>query len=159
MPDVAPLPTVMALARSCHFRDPLTGRHVQRVAHLSLMLGRAVGLAAEELLLLQVGALLHDVGKLALPDAVLLKPGPLTADEAAQAGEAAPFLARIVALADVFEALTGERPYRRGLSADQACDVLAGGAGSHFDPALTAAFLGLRPRLTSAAPFDCADAA
>ncbi len=75
--------TLEAWARALEYRDRLTEGHSRRVAALSVRLARVVGLSEEEVTLVRWGALLHDVGKLAIPDAVLLKPGPLTPGERA----------------------------------------------------------------------------
>lgn len=146
-------------------RSPFTATHSSGVAETARMLGRWVGLGAEEGQKLFVAGLLHDIGKLGVPLSILEKPGPLDADEMAQmqlhavrskalldsvsgfedisvwgashhermngsgypSGVAAgslPLPSRIVAVADVFTAITEDRPYRRGMSLDVACDVL-----------------------------------
>jgi putative two-component system response regulator len=130
---------------------------------------------------------MHDIGKIGIPDAILLKPGKLDADEwnimrshaeigariigedkssllqmaatialshherwdgtgypQGLQGEAIPLAARIVAIADVFDALTSKRPYKHAWTVDEAFALIASEAGKHFDPALAACFLGLR---------------
>ena len=179
--------TLAGWAQAVELRDRHTGDHTQRVVELTLKLARALGVDPAELDDLRRGALLHDVGKLAVPDAVLLKPGPLTAEEWAQMkehpvhayrwlsnipyleralnvpyahherwdgsgyprglrGEAIPLAARIFAVADVFDALTSDRPYRPAWPRQQALDYLAEHAGSLFDPRVVEAFLRLVER-------------
>lgn len=169
--------TVMRLARAAEFRDPETGAHINRMAHLSVLIGRHLGLDEEVLDQLLSAAPMHDVGKLGTPDHILLKPGRLTDDEllimrlhpvigyeilkdsgspvlqmAAQialyhhekydgsgypqglAGNAIPLEGRIVAVADVFDALTSARPYKPAWDLERACQYLRDGRGRHFDP-------------------------
>jgi putative two-component system response regulator len=166
--------------------DAETGGHVGRVAMNACTLARACGWSATSVDHLAVAALLHDIGKIAVPPWLLAKRGPLTASERtvverhttfarvllagcrspelrmardvaahhherwdgdgyphALAGARIPLAARIVALADVFDALTTDRPYRRALSFDTALGMIGEGAGTHFDPCLTAAFLNI----------------
>lgn len=172
-----------ALGLALEYRDLESAGHTERVTALALRLGERVGLSQEALLALRLGAYLHDIGKLAIPDAILLKPGPLTPEEwermkahttlgEAMArrlgflpeatlevirhhyerfdgsgypdglqGEAIPFLARVFALADVYDALRSERPYKRAWSHEEALAEIARGAGRQFDPALAQAFL------------------
>ena len=172
-----------ALGLALEYRDLESAGHTERVTALALRLGERIGLPPEDLLALRLGAYLHDIGKLAIPDAILLKPGPLTPEEwermkahttlgEAMArrlgflpeatlkvirhhherfdglgypdglqGEAIPLLARIFALADVYDALRSERPYKRAWSHEEALAEIARGAGRQFDPALAQAFL------------------
>lgn len=166
--------------------DAETTDHVQRVAALACALAKACGWAAPALEQLGVAAVLHDVGKVAVPTRLLTKPGPLSGAERraverhttfawkllgscrspelrvarqvaahhherwdgtgyphALAGTSIPIAARVVALADVFDALTSDRPYRPAMSVEAALALIADGAGSQFDPALTAVFLNL----------------
>ncbi|WP_303783411.1 HD-GYP domain-containing protein [Azovibrio restrictus] len=176
---------IYRLSRAAEFRDPETGAHIQRMAHYSRLIAARLGLdAATQNLLLQA-APMHDVGKIGIPDYILLKPGRLTPEEfevmkgharlgyelltgsaspvlqlGAEiarshhekfdgsgyplhlAGEAIPLMGRIVAVADVFDALTSERPYKRAWSLEDARKFLLDGRGSHFDPACVEAFLG-----------------
>ncbi len=173
--------TVRALASAVEARDAYTGRHAERVAAYSLALGSAYGMPISDEPQIEFGFLLHDVGKVAVPDAILFKPGPLTAAErlvmqqhpvtgseivreidflgAARdvirshherwdgtgypdglAGEAIPVSARIFAVADTFDALTTERPYRRASSIAHARGMLEESSGSHFDPDVIVAF-------------------
>lgn len=173
------LQIVQCLGKAAEYRDNETGMHILRMSHFSRILARAAGYsedAAEELL---HAAPMHDVGKIGIPDAVLLKPGKLDADEwaimqqhaamgaeiigqhesgvlklAAEialchhekwdgsgyprglAGEAIPLSARIVAVADVFDALTSERPYKKAWTVDAALELIQQESGRHFDPQL-----------------------
>jgi response regulator RpfG family c-di-GMP phosphodiesterase len=176
---------VMRLARAAEYRDPETGAHILRMARYSALIARKLGLPAEFEAMLLEAAPMHDVGKLATPDAILLKPGRLTEPEMAVmrqhapigarilggssspliqlaeeiagahhekfdgsgypgglAGEAIPLSARIVAVADVFDALTSRRPYKRAWTLGDARAFIEQHRGSHFCPACADAFLG-----------------
>jgi HD-GYP domain-containing protein (c-di-GMP phosphodiesterase class II) len=160
--------------------------HPQRVTDYALLLGQELGVSATERYHLQVGVPLHDLPVIAVPDAILNKPGPLTAEEAAEvrahflrgaalfetvpslipllpivrsyrerwdgsgypdglAGVQIPLLGRIVGLADAFDAMTTDRPYRQALSMDEAFAELRRKAGTQFDPGCVEAFLRARP--------------
>ena len=179
--DSAHLETLERLALAAEFRDDETGRHTERVGEAAALLGAALGLPDEELFLLRRAAPLHDVGKIAIPDAVLRKPGPLTGDEweimkshavmGAQilsggrsrvirlaeeiarfhheqwdgngypeglAGEAIPLAARLVMVADVFDALTSDRVYRKAWAPADVLAYLKEYAGRRFDPRIAA---------------------
>jgi diguanylate cyclase (GGDEF)-like protein/putative nucleotidyltransferase with HDIG domain len=170
------------LVRAIDTRDRYTRRHSEDVARYTLFLARHLGLDDEQRLALHHAALLHDVGKIAVPDAILRKPGPLTPEETevmkqhvllggalvrdladsamivdgvryhhewwdgtgypeGLAGEEIPLLARIIAVADAFSAMTTSRPYRRALSRNVALARLAGGAGAQFDARLVDVFV------------------
>ncbi len=176
--------TVVRLCRAAEFRDPETGAHIQRMAHYSCLIGQYMGLSQEDQDLLLEAAPMHDVGKVGIPDRILLKPGRLDAQEfeimkehanigyellkgsssrVLQAGaliarghhekydgsgypqglqgEAIPIFCRIVAVADVFDALTSQRPYKQAWTLEAAADFLAVGSGRHFDPAAVQAFI------------------
>lgn len=175
------LQIVQCLGKAAEYRDNETGMHIIRMSYYSKILALAAGYseaAAEELL---HAAPMHDVGKIGIPDAVLLKPGKLDADEWAimqqhaamgaeilgehpsgvlrlaakialchhekwngsgyprgLVGEEIPHAARIVALADVFDALTSERPYKKAWSVEDALALIKEESGKHFDPELAA---------------------
>jgi putative two-component system response regulator len=174
------------LAVASEFRDDDTGQHTQRVGELAARLAQMLELPAEQVDVLRRAAPLHDVGKIAIPDAVLLKPGRLTPDEYAimkthtlvgarilsggrsplvqmaeriahshherwdgggypegLAGEQIPLEARIVAVVDVFDALSSDRPYRPAWPRDRVLAEIAQGVGTHFDPRVARAFLRL----------------
>ena len=172
------------LAAAAELHEDDTGQHTLRVADLSVAIGRTIGLPDEQLELLRLAAPLHDVGKIAISDAVLRKRGKLTIEEFDQvkthttsgaqmlagspyellalaeqialthhehwdgsgyptglAGEAIPITGRIVAVADVFDALTHPRPYKAAWSTADAITELTSHAGTHFDPLVVDAFL------------------
>lgn len=176
---------IMSLALTIEARDKCTEGHCHRLARTASALGARIGLGADHLATLRRGGVLHDIGKVGIPDAILLKPERLTAAEFSQMkshtvigdrlcsqlrlletvrpivrhhherldgsgypdglrGDAVPLLAQIVAVVDVFDALTTERPYRNALSAEQALEELI--AESHKgwrDVALVAEFVAL----------------
>jgi HD-GYP domain-containing protein (c-di-GMP phosphodiesterase class II) len=175
------LDTVTILAEFVEKRDPYTGGHFRRVASYSVLLGAAMGLDRDELEELKYAATLHDIGKIAVPDAILGKPAPLTADEVAVmkthpavgseivyrlrnlrhvlpgvrshherldgkgypdglVDEQIPLVARIIAVADTYDAMTTSRPYRAGLAHEKAAAEILGMAGTQFCPAVVAAF-------------------
>jgi len=173
--------TVTAFADAVERRDPYTGGHLHRVVAYSVLLGERLGLPWEELEQLRLGATLHDIGKIGVPDGVLLKPGPLDPAEAeimrrhtldgvaivsrieslrplvpivrshherldgtgypdGLTDERIPVPARIVAVADTFDAMTTSRPYRRALVAEVAAEEIRRVAGTHLCPRVAAAF-------------------
>ena len=172
------------MSRAAEFRDPETGAHIQRMAHFSRLIAAGMGLSEADQTLILQAAPMHDIGKIGIPDVILLKPGRLTAEEMAVmkgharlgfellngsesmvlqaaariaishhekfdgsgyphglAGMAIPLFGRIVAVADVFDALVSDRPYKRAWPVDKALDFLRQGVGAHFDPDCVAAFL------------------
>ncbi|MCS6915790.1 MAG: HD domain-containing protein [Myxococcales bacterium] len=173
---------ILGLAEAIEAKDAYTKGHCGRVAVYALTLGREAGLSGSELQLVEFGAFLHDIGKIGIRDQVLLKPGPLDAEEWAHMrqhplvgsqiasqlemlkplvpcvrnhherwdgtgypdglrGEDIPLAARIVCLADAYDAMATDRPYQRALS-PQACEqALRRQAGLQFDPALVDLFL------------------
>lgn len=175
-------------------RDPYTEGHCQRLAEYATALGRALGLDASDLDTLGRGAVLHDVGKIALPDTVLLKPGRLDADELVLMqehpivgdnlcrtvrsldrvrpivrshherqdgrgypdhlrGDEIPLLAQVVAVVDVFDALTTTRPYRGAMSAGEAYDIMLEEAASGWCPmSLAQTFIDLHRSRYAPAP-------
>ncbi|HEY8166279.1 MAG TPA: HD domain-containing phosphohydrolase [Gemmatimonadaceae bacterium] len=170
------------LARTAEIRDNDTGRHTKRVGELSARLASALDLDSRLVDLIRRAAPLHDLGKIGIPDSILLKPGKLTPDEMAvmrthtvigaeilsgghselvtiaehialghherwngagypngRAGDEIPIEARIVAVADCFDALTHSRPYRRAWPLDTVLAELHKGSGIHFDPIVVTA--------------------
>lgn len=171
------------ISRLAEYRDPETGSHIARVAHYSKMLARAYGLNPREQDILFYASPLHDIGKVGISDAVLLKPARFSDAEYEtmkthsmlgyellkesknpylQAGaiiakyhhekfdgsgyyegfkgEQIHIYGRITAIADVFDALTSVRPYKRAWSFDEAMEFLSNESGHHFDPALVTLF-------------------
>lgn len=184
------LQIVQRLGRAAEYKDNETGMHVIRMSHFAQRLALAAGCSAEWAEDLLNAAPMHDVGKIGIPDAILQKPGKLTAEEWAVmqthprigaeiigehpsgvlklarsvalyhhekwdgsgyphglAGEAIPLEARIVAQADVFDALTSQRPYKQAWPPEEAMALIQAQAGQHFDPQLVALFVPLMPEL------------
>lgn len=182
--EEARLDVLARLARAAEFRDDETGEHTYRVGDLSAQIAGRLGLSSEEVENIRLTAPLHDVGKIGVPDAILLKPGRLTPAEQAImethttigamllsdspwhllheardialfhhewwngdgyphgiAGEEIPLAARIVAAADVFDALSNDRTYRRAWPREQVLAELRSGEGTHFDPRVVRALL------------------
>jgi putative nucleotidyltransferase with HDIG domain len=194
------LGTLTALARAIDAKSAWTAGHSERVTNLSLGIARAMGLGPKDLAIMHTGGLLHDIGKIGTPPAILDKPGKLDAEETrimrehvriglrildpipgiqdalpivAQhhewfdgngypeglAGEQISLHARIFAVADCYDAMISDRPYRRGLPQEQALDVLKQKSGSQFDPKVIDAFLRLRAAEEDGASRDLACAA
>ena len=171
------------LARTVELHDPYTKKHSLGVTRYSLLIAGKMGLSQNFCRTLRDAALLHDIGKIAIPEKILLKEGPLMQEEfslvkrhpaigagvlgrqegyeqAASfilhhherwdgsgyphglAGEEIPLGARIIAVADAFEAMTSHRSYRRALNRDEAVRELIENSGTQFDPAVVKAFLG-----------------
>ena len=172
-----------ALVAAVDNKDRYTRRHSEDVMEYSARIARALGMGAAAQHAVQVAALLHDVGKIGVPDEILRKPGRLTDEEFAAVrqhpmmgavivgavpgfeealdavrhhherwdGEGYPFglrgaeiplTARLMAVADAYSAMTTDRPYRKGMDPARARRILAEGAGTQWDPACVAAFLG-----------------
>ena len=156
---------LLSLAQAVEARDPATGRHCQRVSLLCSTLGTSLGLPPQDLLTLQRGAFLHDIGKIAVPDHILFKRGPLSPDEWTVMqnhttcgericsgmksltsvlplirshherwdgsgypdrlrGDEIPLLARVIQVADIYDALTTDRPYKTAFSPEYAMQTL-----------------------------------
>lgn len=145
-----------ALGRAIAKRDSDTGAHNYRVAWIAAGIAEKMGIAGNAMQALIAGSFLHDVGKIGIPDAILLKPGKLDGAQdvvAAHhekwngsgypeqlAGEAIPLPARIFAVADVFDALCSKRPYKEPMSFEASMAILEKDTGSHFDPSVMAVF-------------------
>ncbi len=182
--EIAQAETVRRLSMAVEFRDEDTGAHIERIGRFSTLLAEAAGMSSEFCRRIGHSAPLHDVGKVAIPDAILLKPGSLTAEERAIvethaeeghrllrgssssildmgatialshherwdgggyprgiAAESIPIEGRIVAIADVFDALTSHRVYRAAFSVEKAISMMLDEAGRHFDPVLLHKFM------------------
>jgi putative two-component system response regulator len=171
------------LALAAEYRDDDTGEHTKRVGQLSAQIAQALGLPEAEVELIRRAAPLHDVGKIAIPDSILLKPGKLTPEEfefmkthtisgakmlsggqfallqmaeeialthhekwdgtgyMRMPGETIPVAGRIVTVADVFDALTHERPYKKAWPLEEASAEIQNQSGRQFDPRVVEAFL------------------
>jgi hypothetical protein len=184
----AQLDGLRRLALAAEYRDDNTHEHTQRVGHLAALLARGAGLGDRMVRLVREAAPLHDLGKIAIPDSILLKPGRLSDEEyevvkthallgarvlaGAESellevaerivrhhherwdgggypdsleGEDIPVVARIAAVADVFDVLVHERPYKDSWSVEAAAEEIRKGAGTQFDPAVVEVFDSLGP--------------
>jgi putative nucleotidyltransferase with HDIG domain len=169
------LETIAALSRSMEAKDYYTGGHTERVADVAVALARRLGYAGADLDAIEIGALLHDIGKIGIPERILHKPGPLDDEEwqvmkehpliseyilaevdldpivcqiarsshermdgagypDGLGGHQIPLAARIVLVADAFDALTSDRPYRPGRDVDAAIAELRAHRGTQFCP-------------------------
>lgn len=178
----AHLQTITLLANVIEARDAYTRGHVERVQQAALELGRALRWSPEDMIILEFGALLHDVGKITTPETVLNKPGQLTPEEIkimrnhtvagahiiesvphlrparpyvlyhherwdgtgypeGLSGEDIPREGRLMAIVDVYDALTSDRPYHKGISPAEALNFLRNGSGRHFDPHMVEVFI------------------
>ncbi|MBN2041012.1 MAG: response regulator [Spirochaetes bacterium] len=169
--------TLIILGNAAEYKDPETGNHVSRVAHYSRMLAMSLGMSEQDQDNIYYASPLHDVGKIGIPDSILLKPGKLTQEEwetmqthptigyEMLKGSESPFLktgaiiakthhekydgsgypeglkgeeihlfGRIVAIADVFDALMTKRPYKEPWEFDKALQYVSDEKGKHFDP-------------------------
>ena len=176
--------TLLRLAKAGEYRDEGTGNHVLRIARYCRIIAEGLNLSAEECADIELAAPMHDIGKVGIPDCILLKPGKLDPREIeimrrhsmigydilknspshylqlgatiarshherfdgsgypeGLRGEQIPFSARIVAVTDVFDALTTDRPYKRAWTFEKAIDYIGKSSGSHFDPVCVDAFL------------------
>lgn len=177
---------IHAYLEKIHLKDPTTGQHCGKAAKYAVCLGQKLDLTVEELEQLSEAALLHDIGKIKVPDAILLKPTVLTTeeyeiikshsqwgaeilgDEAAETaplkdvveiirhhherydgkgypeglpGEEIPFLAQIISIADAFDAMTSDRPYRSAMLVSKARNILMEERGKQFHPGLVDQFI------------------
>jgi response regulator RpfG family c-di-GMP phosphodiesterase len=178
--------TVLALGAALDLKNPETEEHCRRVSENSIRLGKRLGVRGNALRDLGWGAYLHDIGKIGVPENILLKAGPLTEEEFKHVrkhsemgysmlahidflsgaseivlchhekydgsgypfglkGDEIPFLARIFAIIDAFDALVSNRVYRMALSYNEAIMMLKQCEGSHFDPSVVEAFVGFPP--------------
>ena len=176
------LSTLNSMAKILDARDPHTSQHSTRVTNLSVAMANILKLSDDEKDVLYIAASLHDIGKVGIPDSILLKPGTLTDEEfmiikrhpdigadilkpippmsreteviryhherydgkgypSGIGGEEIPLLSRIITLADSYDAMTSDRPYRNGLPMDKAIEEIVRCMGSQFDPELAKLFI------------------
>ncbi len=205
---------IQCLARAAEYRDDDTGYHIVRVGKYARLLGQTLGLCSQDAELLEQAAQLHDVGKIGIPDAILLKPGKLTVDEYQSmkthcefgqhiltpaspeeelalrrhaevgakileagtspilvlaeriamthhewwdgsgyplglSGDGIPLAGRITAVADVYDALSSQRCYKRALPQDKCFQLMRSERGTHFDPTVLDAFLGMGSQIAA----------
>lgn len=174
--------TIEGWCKALELRDNVTEGHTQRVTELTLLIASQMGISEQELVHIRRGALMHDIGKMGIPDSILKKPGPLDVDEWKEMrrhpvyayemlnridylapaiaipychhekwdgsgyprgiqGDEIPIEARIFAIADVWDALRSDRPYRDALPASTALEYVQENRGTHFDPQVVEAFL------------------
>lgn len=184
------LEIIRRLGRAAEYKDNETGMHVIRMSHYSRLLAEAINPDPYWSDLIFNASPMHDIGKIGIPDSILLKPGKLDADEWSimqqhpeygahiigdhpseilqmakeialthhekwdgsgypnqLQGEAIPLSGRIVAIADVFDALTTERPYKQAWSVEDAMQLIVDGAGQHFDPNIVPIFQRILPEI------------
>jgi|GEM_PF-2159018 len=173
---------IWTLARAIELRDPYTNGHCTRVGDISVEIGQELGMSEVDLLHLRWSAIIHDVGKIAIPESILNKPGPLTQEEydvvkqhpslgewalrdvsnakfiangvlyhherwdgsgypSGLHGEQIPLQARIIGVADVWDAITTARPYRGPLSRAKCLSIMREGRGTDFDPRVLDVFM------------------
>jgi putative two-component system response regulator len=184
------LEIIYRLGRAAEFRDNETANHVVRMSHLSARLGKEAGMNEGDVEILLQASPFHDIGKIGIPDNILLKPDKLNAEEwevmkshtemgaeilsgsewdllvvaerialthhekwdgsgypKGLRGEDIPLVGRIVAICDVFDALTSERPYKNAWSDEEAMAFLTENSGGHFDPKMVTLFKNILPEM------------
>ncbi|PIQ99256.1 MAG: two-component system response regulator [Nitrospinae bacterium CG11_big_fil_rev_8_21_14_0_20_45_15] len=188
--NVTRLEVIDRLGRAAEYRDNETGLHVKRMSHFSALLARAVGMSDEECDLLLYASPMHDIGKIGIPDHILLKAGKLDAEEwetmkthtkigseilqgssyqlmqwaqiialthqerwdgsgypKGLKGDEIPLISRIVAISDVFDALTSDRPYKTAWTVEDAMTEIENKSGVDFDPSLVIKFREILPEI------------
>jgi putative two-component system response regulator len=181
---IASLDTIYRLARAAEYKDGGTGAHIRRIGQYCACITRQMGLGNDKIENIIYAAPMHDIGKIGIPDKLLLKPGKLNSDEweimkqhtimgaeilqdsdvdfiklaevialthherwdgngypEGLSGESIPLAGRIVAIADVFDALTSKRPYKEAKPVEKSLDIIRKSSGTHFDPYIVNAFL------------------
>jgi putative two-component system response regulator len=184
------LEIIRRLGRAAEYKDNETGLHVIRMSNYSMLLGKAAGMPDSDAELLLHAAPMHDIGKIGIPDSILLNPGKLSKEEwvvmrrhpeigaeiigkhksrllewariialthhekwdgtgypKGLAGKDIPLIGRVVAVADVFDALTTERPYKKAWPVQEALDYLNDQRGRHFDLELVELFMSILPQV------------
>lgn len=188
--DETRLEIIRRLGRAAEYRDNETGLHIIRMSQYSQILGLADGMTQAEADILLNASPMHDIGKIGIPDRILLKPGKLSPEEweimkthatigseilsghdselmqvarlialnhhekwdgsgypSGKAGDEIPLVGRIIAVADVFDALTTARPYKKAWPVEDAIDYITQNRGKHFDPRLADLFLANLPEI------------
>ena len=176
------LSTITSLDRAVEAKDPYTSGHTERVARIALILAKQLGFDETQLRAIEVGAIIHDIGKVGIKDEILLKPGPLTPEETREmrrhpelssyivadlelpavvkqmvrshherydgagypdglAGEEIPLAGRLLSVADAFDAMTSDRPYREAMPPEAARREVQEMAGTQFCPRVAAALM------------------
>ena len=186
------LETIYRLTHAAEYKDEDTGQHIQRMTNYAVAVGKALGLQENILESIRYAAPLHDIGKIGIPDSILLKPGKLDAAEwevmkqhsligakilegssigylklgkiialthhekwdgngypKGLKGKAIPRLGQIVAIADVFDALTSKRPYKEPFSVQKAMGIIEESKNAHFDPEVVEAFFESKEEIMS----------
>ncbi|GLI33509.1 HD domain-containing phosphohydrolase [Desulforhabdus amnigena] len=186
----ASLDTIYRLSRAAEFRDEDTGGHIKRMSEYAAAVGRKMGLNEKTVEGILYAAPMHDVGKIGIPDRILLKPGKLDAEEweimkqhtlmgarilegasggfislaavialthhekwngkgypRGLSGTQIPLVGRVVAIADVFDAMTSKRPYKEPFPVEKAFRIIEESRGSHFDPAVVDAFTAIKDEI------------
>ncbi len=189
---LASLDTIYRLARAAEYKDEGTGAHIKRMSQYSASIAHRMGLSDSDVENILYAAPMHDVGKIGIPDHILLKPGKLDAEEwkimkqhtaigaeilrGADAefirlaevialthhekwdgsgypqglrGTGIPLVGRIVAIADVFDALTSARPYKEAISVKKSLEIIKQSRGSHLDPDVVDAFFAVQVEILS----------
>ena len=180
--EQAYLEMIQTLRYTVEAKDPYTRGHSDRVSEFSVLIGEKLGLSEEQIKILRIGGLFHDIGKIGIPDSILLKTDKLSDDEYSEIknhpsigahilgaasifkdiipivkhhherfdgrgypsglqGEEIPFLSRIAAVADTFDAMTSKRSYRDALDIQYVKDEIQRCKGTQFDPQIADAFL------------------
>ena len=176
--------TLFAFVEAIEARDPYTKQHSVRVSNYAVAIGKAMGYSQDEIEKMDISGKLHDIGKIGIPDSILLKPGPLTDEEYGiikkhptiggniighfgmwtneqkiirhhherfdgngypdrLKGEEIPLLSRILSVADVYDAITTDRSYRKKMTDDVALNIVMDNAGTQFDPGIVDIFTDL----------------
>lgn len=184
------LQVVQQLGRAAEYRDNETGNHILRMSHISALLAKSIGWNEADCELMLHASPMHDIGKIGIPDHILLKPGKFEPEEweimkthvliganilegddsdlmkcageialthhekwdgsgypNGLSGDAIPLTGRIAALADVFDALTSVRPYKKAWTVESAVNLIKENCGTHFDPDLVVVFLEQLPEI------------
>jgi putative two-component system response regulator len=182
--------TILRLSQAAEYKDAETGGHIQRIGFYIQAIGKAMSLSDQEIDTFRYASPMHDVGKIGIPDHILMKPGPLsdseweimkqhatiggkilsgsdssilkTAEDIAMThhekwngcgypfklkGQDIPMAGRITAIADVFDALTSKRPYKKAFSVEKAFDIMAEERGKSFDPELLDVFFSIKKQI------------